>query len=53
MHEASLFMADNPKSSRIDEEILVPLYENVTRGTQSPEEALKAADSALTTLLNE
>ncbi len=50
---AELFMADNPKSSRIDEEILVPLYENVTRGTQSPEEALKAADSALTTLLNE
>ncbi|MCH3908001.1 MAG: ABC transporter substrate-binding protein [Sphaerochaeta sp.] len=50
---AEIFMADQPKSGRIDEEILVPLYEAVTRGTTKPAEALQAADAKLNALLAE
>lgn len=50
---AELFLADNPKASRIDAEILVPLYESVSRGTSTPAEALKTADVQLNTLLSE
>ena len=50
---ADIFMADQPLSGRIDEEILVPLYESITRGTQTPEEALKKASKQLDALLAE
>lgn len=50
---AEMFMADQPLSSRIDEEVLVPLYESVTRGTAAPADALKKASAALDALLNE
>jgi ABC-type glycerol-3-phosphate transport system substrate-binding protein len=50
---AEIFMADQPKSGRIDEEILVPLYESVTRGTAKPAEALRIADTKLNALLSE
>ncbi len=50
---AELFMAEYPKAGRIDAEVLVPLYEAVTRSTQSPAAALKEADAALNALLSE
>lgn len=50
---SELFMADNPKAGRIDAEVLVPLYESVTRGTQTPAAALKEADTKLSALLAE
>jgi hypothetical protein len=48
-----LFMAEEPKAGRIDAEVLVPLYEAVTRGTLGVEAALKQADAKLTALLAE
>lgn len=48
-----LFMAEEPKAGRIDAEVLVPLYEAVTRGTLGAEAALKEADAKLTALLAE
>lgn len=48
---ADIFMADQPLSGRIDEEILVPLYEAVTRGASTPEDALKKASDQLDALL--
>ncbi|MEA4999725.1 MAG: ABC transporter substrate-binding protein [Candidatus Limiplasma sp.] len=50
---ADIFMADQPLSGRIDEEILVPLYESVTRGTATPADALKKASDQLDALLAE
>ncbi|MDY0289992.1 MAG: ABC transporter substrate-binding protein [Sphaerochaeta sp.] len=50
---SELFMADEPKAGRIDNEVLVPLYESVTRGTKIPEVALKEAHTKLTALLSE
>ena len=50
---AEIFMADQPLSSRIDEEVLVPLYESVSRGTATPEDALKKASKALDMILAE
>lgn len=50
---AEIFMADQPLSGRIDEEILVPLYEAVTRGTATPADALKKASDQLDALLAE
>lgn len=48
-----LFLADEPKAGRIDEEVLVPLYESVTRRTLDSATALKQADIALSALLKE
>ena len=50
---ADIFMADQPLSGRIDEEILVPLYESITRGTAQPAEALDKAAQQLDALLAE
>lgn len=50
---ADIFMSDQPLSGRIDEEILVPLYESVTRGTETPEKALQKASKQLDALLAE
>ena len=50
---ADIFMSDQPLSSRIDQEILVPLYEAVTRGTSAPAEALQKASKQLDALLAE
>jgi len=50
---ADIFMADQPLSGRIDEEILVPLYESITRGTAAPAEALEKASKQLDALLAE
>ena len=50
---AEIFMADQPLSNRIDTEVLVPLYESVTRGTATPEEALAKASADLDALLSE
>ena len=44
---------DRKLSGRIDEEILVPLYEAVTRGTATPADALKKASDQLDVLLAE
>ena len=48
-----MFMADQPMSGRIDEEVLVPLYESVSRGTAAPADALKKASKALDAILAE
>jgi len=50
---AQMFMADQPMSGRIDEEVLVPLYESVSRGTAAPADALKKASKALDAILAE
>lgn len=50
---ADIFMADQPLSGRIEGEILVPLYEAVTRGTATPADALKKASDQLDALLAE
>jgi multiple sugar transport system substrate-binding protein len=50
---AELFMAGEPKAGRIDEEVLVPLFESVTRNTKNPATALKEADLRLNALLAE
>jgi ABC-type glycerol-3-phosphate transport system substrate-binding protein len=53
MSYSKMHLKDTPKSSRIDEEILVPLYENVFRGTVTPRAGLEEAHNKLNALLAE
>lgn len=48
---ARIFMAGQTLSSRFDTEALVPLYESVTRGLSSPQEALAAAEKTMNSIL--
>ncbi|QQO09108.1 ABC transporter substrate-binding protein [Breznakiella homolactica] len=50
---ARIFLPAEPKANRIDEEILVPLYESVFRGLKTPEAALAEAHEKLNALMAE
>jgi multiple sugar transport system substrate-binding protein len=50
---AKSWLPGQTKAARIEEEILVPMYESVFRGLEEPAAALKKADAALTSLLAE
>jgi multiple sugar transport system substrate-binding protein len=53
MPYSKMHLKDNPRSNRIDEEILVPLYENVFRGTVTPRAGLEEAHRKLNAMLAE
>lgn len=50
---AEIFLAAEPKADRIDQEVLVPLYEAVTRGLETPKDALAKAHTKLNVLMSE
>lgn len=50
---ASIFLPAEPKAGRIEEEVLIPMYESVFRGLASPEAALKQAHQKLNALMAE
>jgi multiple sugar transport system substrate-binding protein len=50
---AQIYLPGEPKASRIEEEILVPLFESVFRGLQTPEAALTEAHGKLNALMAE
>jgi len=50
---AEIFLPSEPKAGRIDAEVLVPLFEAVTRGTETPKAALQKAHAALNALMAE
>jgi multiple sugar transport system substrate-binding protein len=53
MPYSKMHLKDNPRSNRIDTEILVPLYENVFRGTVTPRAGLEEAHRRLNAILAE
>jgi multiple sugar transport system substrate-binding protein len=53
MPYSRMHLKDTPKANRIEEEILVPLYENVFRGSATPKAGLEDAHRKLNALLAE
>jgi ABC-type glycerol-3-phosphate transport system substrate-binding protein len=53
MPYSRMHLKDNTKSNRIDEEVLVPLYESVFRGLVTPQAGLAEAHNKLNALLAE
>jgi multiple sugar transport system substrate-binding protein len=50
---AKIYMAGQTKAGQIEEEVMIPLYENVTRGLKDAETALKHAHKTLNNILSE
>lgn len=50
---AQIYLPGEPKANRIEEEVLVPLFESVFRGLQSPDTALAEAHRKLNVLMAE
>lgn len=48
---ARIFMAGQTLASRFDTEALVPLYESIARGMETPEEALATAEATMNSIL--
>lgn len=49
--DARIFMAGQTLSSRFDAEALVPLYESISRGTATVEDALATAEATMNSIL--
>ncbi|NQT58355.1 MAG: ABC transporter substrate-binding protein [Bacteroidetes bacterium] len=50
---AKIYMAEQTKAGQIEEEVMIPLYENITRGLKDAKTALAEAHAALNKILQD